>query len=415
VPDSNRKADAITYRCLVAPDFGLTARYATANFDRFFEAPREALRVRSREWDLTASGCVGQGSLGLGFSDVQFYDRLGTLPDTSIGAVQLSGLWAPGPEGDISGSVTSLTIERAGAGVGRVNTVAMAGAMSVGGIGDLSVRGENEHASWPTVESARVTDRRLVETALHARRGPVALNVRWQYREAERVRGDGEYLDVPKWTSVIGKLTTPLGRYARLALRGSTERMWQSPQMVTTDTRSAVWNQRDRFEATVEAGRDDLTGYASWRFGRRGNTVRGATVTNGTASVGATLAVTPGLELFADLSLERWTGRSDDVAFPTLASFMPDSRVMSVGASYALGRSSFLWVGYTDTTTDNDNPNLERDGNTESRYLSASLRHRFAAGQEVSLTVAPWTYRDKVDPTMNLTATTVVVSGRSRF
>ncbi len=415
VAQSNRRGDGITYSGLIAPDFGWSVRYATQNQNRFFEAPREALRTRTKEWDVAAFGTVGQGSLGIALTDAQFYDRMLALPNTSTRTIYLTGLWSPGPEGDLEGSVATRTINRSGTGVGRVNQFVLAGNMSLGGAGDLAIRGEAEHASWPITESAYVTDRRLVETVFSSRYRTTAMTFRWQYREAERIRGDGQYLDVPKWTTFSGRITNRLTRQARLTLRGSTERMWQRPQMTTTDVRSALWDGRDNFEARLDVGDETFSGYASWRTRRNGNSVRGTNVTNGTASAGATWTLSPALEIFAEYSLESWHGRSEDMAFPTLGNFMADSRVGSVGISYALDSRSFFWAGYTQAVTDNDNPLQMRDGNTEARYLTASFRRRIGPAQEVSVTIAPWTYRDRTDPTMNVTATTLVLSGKTRF
>jgi len=138
-------------------------------------------------------------------------------------------------------------------------------------------------------------------------------------------------------------------------------------------------------------------------------------VTSGIASAGATCMVAPNLELFGDISYENWRGRSEETAYPTLERFLPESSVRSVGLSYMLNSRTFLWGGYTETVTNNDNPLLLRDGNTTARYFTFTLRHILGGGNELTLTVAPWTYRDKVDPTMNMTATTVVLSGTGRF
>ncbi len=415
IPESSRRTDALTLRYMPAPDYAITWQYGTSNVNRFFESPQEDLRVRSRSWDLTAYGKVGDGSLGVGVADTRFYDRMLTLPNTSMQSWRVMGLWSPCPTADVTGSVTGRTFERSGVGVGRANEVALAGSMGLGALGDVTVRGMTESYNWPDMEGPYVRDRRMVETALASRVGPMGLRLKWQYREAERVRGDGDYLDVPKWTTFSGRMSGRLGKLARLTLKGSTERMWQRPQMALTDTRSAIWDSRDGFEAKLDASTDALTGYASWRFARRGNAERGTNVTSGIASAGATWNVSPNMELFGEVSFETWRGRNEESVYPTLGSFMPDSRVTSLGLSYALGPRTFFWGGYTDTATNNDNPLLKPDANTHARYLTLSLRHRLATGDELTLSVAPWTYRDTVDPTMNVTATTVVLSCRGRF
>jgi hypothetical protein len=415
IPESNRKADGISVRILPAPDYSVTLNYGTENLDRYFEPPREALRRRVRFWNLDAFGSVGQGSLGVGVSDFRFYDRMLATPDTAFQSWHLTGLWSPAPEADLSGAVVGRTIERDGSGVGRSNEVALGGNVELGGVGLLSVRGQVEHMNWPLVESAQVTDRRMVESSINSRLGSMGLRVRWQYREVERVRAGGDYLDVPKLTNLSGRLSGRINDLLRVTLRGATERMWQRPQMMTTDTRSAVWDSKDDFEVRLDGTGDTIQGFAGWRFIRRGNTERGTNLTCGTASAGATWSLAPNLEVFGEISYETWRGRSEITAYPTLDNFMPDGRTTSLGLSYALGGGTYFWGGYTDAVTNNDNPLLLRDGNTHSRYLTLMLRHRFAAGEEISLSVAPWTYRDEADPRMNMTATTFVVSGRSRF
>lgn len=415
IPESNRKTEGITVRLLPHPDFGLTWSYSVDNQDHYFEAPREATRRRIRQWEMSANGKVGDGNLGVTVSDFRFYDRMLTLPDTSVQSWSVNGLWSQSPEADLYGSVTGRTIERSGAGVGRVNEIAAGGTLDMGALGDLSVRGETQHMNWPGMESSYVTDRRMAETMLVSRLGSMGMRLKWQYHEAERVRAGGDYLDVPKWTVVSGRMAGRIGKLLRLTLKGSSERMWQRPQMVMTDTRSALWDARDGLEIKLDGSGESLQGYAAWKFQRRGNTPRGTNVTCGTATAGLTVTLAPNLEMFGEVAYETWRGRSEAVAYPTLGNFMPDSRMTALGLSYALTQSTFFWAGYTDTATNNDNPLLLRDGNTRSHYLTLMVRHRFASGEEVSLSVAPWTYRDEVDPTMNLTATTVVMSARGRF
>lgn len=415
VPDSSRRWEEFTLRRRVAPDFGITWHYATQNINRYMEAPREPERWRGRAWSLTAAGKAGDGSLGFTISDTRFYDRMLALPDTSIQTWRLNGVWAASPTNDISGSVAGTTFERSGSGVGRSSQVSLSGRSELGRWGDLTVTGTSERYRWPEMEGPYVQARRMVETGFATRLGTMGVRLRWQYREAERVRGDGSYLDVPKWTTVNGRLSGRLTRSIRLTIRGSSERMWQRPEMVTVDTRSAAWDGRDAFSVKLDASGDVFSGYASWSFQRRGNSLRGTNVTGGIAAAGATWNPMPRLELYGEISYETWRGRNPEAVYPTLGTFMPDSRTTSLGLSYLLGPRTFLWGGYVDTTTNNDNPLLLRDGNTRSNYFTLALRHRFAGGEEVALSVAPWTYRDKVDQNMNMTATTIVLSGRGRF
>lgn len=415
VPTSSRRTDELVLRQRIAPGFALTWQYGTLNVNRYFEAPREAERWRGRVWSVRASGNVGQGAIGVAISDTRFYDRMLALPDTSMQQWTAYGVWSPGETADVQGSVTGTSFERSGKGVGRVHEVALAGTSSLGNVGDLTLRGVVEHSRWPEMEGAYVRDRRMAEAGFQTRVGTMGLRLKWQYREAERVRGDSSYLDVPKWTTASGRLSGRIGRFLRLTVRGSMERMWQRPQMVTEDTRSAIWDGRDALSAELATVGEALNGYVSWSYQRRGNTVRGTNVTSGVASAGATWSVAPRLELFGEVAYETWRGRSEVTAYPTLGNFMPDSRVTSLGLSYAVTPRTFFWAGYTDTATNNDNPLLLRDGNTRSQYFTVSLRHRFGAGEELSLSVAPWTYRDTVDSTMNVTATTVVLSAIGRF
>jgi hypothetical protein len=102
-------------------------------------------------------------------------------------------------------------------------------------------------------------------------------------------------------------------------------------------------------------------------------------------------------------------------AFLTLDNFLPNSRVTSLGLNWAIDRRNFLSLAFTELVTANDNPLLLRDGNYRGRFLTGVWRYRFPAGYEITLTVAPWRYRDRVVNWMDYEATIVMISGMARF
>lgn len=415
VPSSSRRSEELTFEHRVAPEASVIWSYAVQNMNRFPGAPAEPERWRSRAWSISAGGNVGQGQLRLTLSDSRYFDRMLTDPNLSAQTWHMEALWAPGPALDISGTVSGTYLEQSSRSAGRLNDVALEGSASVGSIGEFTLRWDLHHARWADMGGPYVRDRRGVEAGLASRLGSMGLRLRWSYREVERVRGDHSYLDVPKWTAFSGRLSGKVLRHVRLTLRGSTERMWQRPQMATTDTRFSGFDGKDAFGTRLEGPVGQGSAYLSWSFLRRGNTARGTNVTNSTAATGLTWPVAAGLELFGEVAREVWRGRSEVTSFPTLSNYMPDSRLTSLGLVWAVDPNTWIWAGYTDIATDNDNPLLLEDGNYRSRYLTMSLRRKFVNGTEISLTLAPWSYRDRVIQTMNMSATTVALSASGRF
>lgn len=400
---------------LLTPDFALSLRYRMDEQDHFFEAPRLPFRQRTRYWDAVAEGRVGDGQLGLSYADFRYFDRTDVRPDTRVKRWQARYLWEPLTTVGVEGAFTRLSLKQPALPSNDVEVLSLSGDWAITPVTDFAVMLRRDKLDLPVVQNARVRERRIgTATLVHRYRG-WTVQLGFQQQEAERVRRNQDFVDVPRWRTLELRLSGRISPRWRLTLRGSTQHLTHLPTMGTVDPRPLFWDDRRFMQLKLEGGSPMLNGYLNLTHRRWDNDARAVELTTNAIVIGGNWQAHPRLSLFAEYSYEAWRGKSEMTAFPTLDNFVPNSRATTVGLSWAVDKRTSLSANFTEFVTANDNPLLLREGNTRGRFLTATVRYRFPAGYEVSLTVAPWRYRDRVVDLMSYDATVVMLSGSAKF
>jgi hypothetical protein len=412
---SDRQEGKAQFKFKLAPEFAISSIYSLSEQNHFFQSPREALRQRTRYWDMVAEGKVGETRLSLGFSDFRFFDRTLALPDTAIKRWRLSGVWEPFKTLGLEASYLSQEINQSAVS-NHIDTISLASNWAVGPDTDIQMNYRHDSLNLPTVQTSFIREQHHLNARLVHRWPQWLLQAGINYRETERIRGDRLFLNIPKLWGFEGRLAGRLSRNLRLTLRGSTQHLSSLPLMLTADTRSLYWNDRRFIQLKLDGGSPSLNGYFLWTHRRLANDIRASDVTSHFLTAGGNWEVNSRLSAFAEYNYEFWSGKSaDSTVFPFQENYIPNSRVTVLGVSWALTDQVFLLASYTDFTTDNDNPLREKDGNYAGRFLTMNLRYRFPAGHELRLTVAPWLYRDRIVDSMSYTATVLMLSGSAKF
>ncbi|HZO91067.1 MAG TPA: hypothetical protein VFB38_22265 [Chthonomonadaceae bacterium] len=415
VPESGRNIQDIALRQFLIRDFSLAFRFQQNKQNQFFEAPHIPLDQRTRYMDAIAAGRLGNGQLRLSYADRVFTDYTGTYPETDIGRVQLRYLWQPTLNFGLEGTVAHFDIHQAGAPRSRADVLSLAGSWALGPSSDLAFLLERDRMSLPVVQNAQMREQRLATLRFAQRWRRWALQLGLQEREVERVNADQTFVDVPRWFTFDGRLSGRLNRQWRLTLRGYTENLNHALTMLTQDPRSLYWDSRDFVQAKLEGGLPNLSGYMIWSYRHWSNDARSSRVTMNAFLVGGNWQVSPRGSLFLEYGTEAWGGHTDILEFPTLGNFTPSNRTFAAGASWAIGASGTLALNFTDFSTRNDNPLLLRDGNTHGQFFTLSASYRFPRGQELGITISPWTYQDRVVSTMDYDATILMLTASARF
>ncbi|MCS7264056.1 MAG: hypothetical protein NZ805_04405 [Armatimonadetes bacterium] len=415
VGQSQREVQESTVKYLLTTDFAFSLRYRMDRQDHLFEAPKLPLYQRTRFWDAIAEGKLGDGQIHLSYADWRYFDRTDIRPDTYVKRWNFRYLWEPATSFGLESAIGRLSIKQPGRPNSDVDFLALSADWSISSSTDFSLHLRRDKLDLPVVQNAWVRERRIgIANLTHRWRG-WNLNFGFRQQESERIRKDQTFVDTPRWRTFEVRLSGRIAPNWRLTLRGNTQHLTHPPTMVTTDPRQLFWDDRRSAQLRLEGGSPILNGYLALTHRRWDNDVRAIELTTNSIVIGGSWQASNRLNLFAEYAYEAWRAKSEMTQFPTLDNFVPNSRVTTIGLSWAIDKRTFLSAAFSEFVTHNDNPLLLRDGNYRGRFLTANLRYRFPAGYEITLTVAPWRYRDRVVDLMDYDATIVMVSGSARF
>lgn len=412
---SDRRIHEVTARGLLSRNFGLNVIYRMDQQDLVYVPPAESLHQRTRFTEVSSEGNIGNGRVGLSYTDWAYFDRTGVLPNTTVHRLQASAVVEPSPSLSFDAQYAVRWIKQAGEAGSSTDSVRLGGDWAVGGSSDLTMNLRRDSYKLPNTQSAVLREQFMGSTAFLTRWPGWSLRLDANYREAQRLNGDQTRLDVPRWWTLGGRLSGRLTRQIRLTVRGSSEHMSNRPLATTDDTDGLSWSSRDTAQVKLDGSFKDLTGYTVYTYKRLENVDRGTTLQADFFTAGANWQVNRRLSLFAQWDYEWWSGNATVVGPPSFQNFLPDSRVASAGLSWSIGSATSLLASLTDYVTNNDNPLLLQDGNIHGQSISITLQHRLPSGYEFGLTVAPWIYRDRVVSLMDYTATVVSVTAKGRF
>ncbi|MFA0731869.1 MAG: hypothetical protein RJAPGHWK_001567 [Candidatus Fervidibacter sp.] len=415
IPSSTRALREAATKFLPTQNFAIALRYSMDQQDHFFEAPKLPLRQRTRFWDAVAEGKLGDGQIRLGYTDFRYFDRTDIRPDTTIRRWYVNYLWMPDERMGWEASFHRFTIQQPFRPNSDGQALAISGDWSLSSVTDITLLLRRDKWDLPVVQNALVRERRLAIARFVHRWQGWTLQLGFRQQENERVRKDQSFVDVPRWRAIELRLSGRLVPHWRLTLRGDWQHLTHLPTMGTTDPRQLFWDDRRFLQLRLEGGSPSLNGYLALNRRRWGNEGRAIKMITDALTLGGTWQVCTRLNLFAEYAYEAWRAKSEMTAFPTLDNFLPNSRLTSLGLNWAIDRRNFLSLAFTELATANDNPLLLRDGNYLGRFLTGVWRHRFPAGYELALTVAPWRYRDRVVNWMDYEAMIVMISGMARF
>ena len=415
INNSNRRTEGFRARQALGRDFSLSMAYTMDRQDVYFESPRSPLHQRTRYWEVAAQGSVGPGQLALSYTDWRFLDRTTLRTDSTVSRIQARYLWEPLQTLGIEGLYAHTRIAQPSMATSHVDTMALTGDVGLGASTDVTLRLRRDMYDTPTAQDRYVRESRQASARVTQRFRGWTAQVGVRQREVERVTGDHSFVDVPKWWTFDGRVSGRLSRQYRLTLRASTEQLADAPGIQLDDTRSLYWNDRSTAQFRLEGGSGDTSSYLVGTYRRWANSARDVGLTMRSVTAGGTWDVVPRTSLFAEYTREGWWANSEIAAYPVLDNFAPNNSVFVAGLTWFADKGTYVWCNYTDYSSDNDNPIRLLNGNSHARYLTMTVEHRFPAGYGLSLTFAPWVYKDAVEPAMDYNTNLVMLSGSAKF
>jgi hypothetical protein len=415
IPISSRQVNGFSLRQSLNRDFALSMQFRNDVQNKNFAVPYPSLDQTTQYWDAVLGGKLGPGTVRVDYANLHYSDHTGTLVDTTTQTVGVRYLWEPSPTVGIEASTAHAGITQPNAPQNHVDTLALTSDVSLGSATDVELLLQRRQIGMPVVQDAYVRAEGLGALSLMQRWRGWRAQVGFRLQNDERVNGDHTYVDVPKWTTIEGRVSGRLSRDVRLTVRGYTQSLTDQPNQITDDPRSLYFNGRDFVQAKLEAGTPDLSGYLVYTYRNNSNTLRSVSVSTYQYTLGGTWQINPVLNLFAEYHHEVWTGTTDVTDFPALGLFLPDSTTGIAELTWNLHSRATLSISYTGFSVANSDPLMLQDAATHAGFLTINGHYRFPAGYDLGLTVAPWTYRDSVVGAMNYDATVLMVTGSMRF
>lgn len=381
VDESRDRGTEITLSRSIAPDVGAFVRFRDDQRDHRHEAPRPADRTYTRSISGGIEGKLLGGHASVTVGDHRFYDSGGSQPTTLQRKLDASYTLDVGDTFSVEGSGSVTKIEQTGRPNGHLRTWAVAGVWDLAPSTGLQFHLARRDVDLDVVQNAYTQKLFTTSLRLVHRLPRWSVQAGFKHTEAERLRGDQSYVDVPVYNTWDGRIAGRLNDQMRLTLKGS----WRTlaagtPQMVTADSRSMTWNDKGAFDARVDGGNDAFNGYAGYSFRFLRNAVRDVEVRWHNFAAGGSYQFSPELLGYVEVANERFQVNGD------LDPFFPDSWAVSAGVNWSAGpQDSFAAsLGYFTT-------------NNERGYrLTAEYSRQLDAQQSVRVFVAPWRLEDRL-------------------
>jgi predicted porin len=395
--------------------FGVSFRYRMDEQNARYEGPKPELDQRTRFWDLAGQGIFGETLVGLGLSNTRFMDYSGGQPSSEVERWYATASRQLNSAVSLTGSYSQAKISQSGIPGSKVQAFQLAGDWDIGPATSAVFNYRQDWLDLPLVHNAYVKRRVGGSAQLLHRWDGWTGQLTYRHREAERVRADHTFVDVPIWDTFEGKLSRKLAEGLRMTLRGSYEHLSGSPVMETEDSRALYWRNRKTAQVKFDRADGKFAGYGSLSWRQIENDARSFELSTTNWVVGGSYEVAPNVDVFGEYSLEENSVGGAPVDIPSYSSFFPSGRVFSLGVNWTTKPNTWWSAGYTDFTTDNDNPLLLRDGNVKGRFFTLSVNHRTKSGNEFGLTYAPWRYEDSVASQMDYTTNAIQLTAKVRF
>lgn len=410
-PDS-RHIEGITAKQDIARDFALSLQYRNDAQVNNYDVPYSNLNQDTQYMGAAATGKLGHGFATLDFSNLFFKDYTGTLQDTTTQTTGLSYLWTPSDAIDIEAAFSHVAILQQAQ--SHVDTMSLTGDFALGSATELNFGLQQRNLSLPTVQSAYVRSQGLGTVSLFEHWKSWRAQVGFRLQNDQRVNGDQNYVDVPKWSTMEARVSGKLPFGWRLNVRGYMQTLFNPPSAITDDPASLYWNSQNYLQARLEGGITNVDYYLIYTYQIDRNSARGSVVQTNQYTAGSIWQISQAISLFGEFHHESWSGSTGMDAAPTLDSFLPDSTTGMLELTWNL-RRLFLSASFTGFGESNANPLLLQNGNASGRFFSFNGHYRFPHGYELGLSVTPWYYRDNVASALNYDAAVVMVTGSARF
>lgn len=413
-PDSHeRKVDGMaTYA--ITPKIGAFFTFEAAEHENNLELPKLPYDFRTKSFGGGLQGEILGGNAAITLVDRRYYDRNGAIPDV-IQHQLLARFGLPiGDQLSVEGSYADVRIEQNNGMDNSVKNWKLNADWEVGPDTMLLFETGRSEYDLPQVLSAYTQEQFLTKVRLVHHFPQASVQFGYKRRETERIRGNHLFVDVPKWDTFDGRISTRVAGL-RLTAKGSWEHLRDGATMVSTDSRALYWDDRVRAQVKLDGGNERLSGYAVYGYRFDQNDERDTEITNHNWTVGASYLFNERASAYLEIANDTFEveGFSEDGLH--LDDFFPSSVSVAFGFDYTIDLNSSVSLALSHYYTRNANPLHLEDGNYRGTELTAVYRRQINADSSFDVMVAPWRYRDRVNDQLDYRATILGVNYTVKF
>jgi predicted porin len=413
-PDSHERKVGGTAAYAITPKIGAFFTYEAAEHENNLELPKLPYDLRTKSFGGGLQGEVFGGNAAVTLVDRRYYDRNGLIPDVIQHQI-LARYGIPiGKSFTVEGSYADVRIEQNNGMDNSVKNWKLNADWDIGPDTSLLFETGRSEYDLPQVLNSYTQEQFLTKIRLVHHFPQASIQLGYKRREAERIRGDHLYVDVPKWDTFDGRVSTRIAGL-RLTAKGSWEHMRDGATMISTDSRALYWDDRVRAQLKLDGGNDRLSGYAVYSYRLDQNDARSTEITNHNLTIGASYLFNERASAYFEIANDTYEvdGFSEDGLH--LDDFFPSSVSIAFGFDYSIDAKSSASLALNHYYTRNANPLRIEDGNFRGTELTAVYRRDINADSSFDVTVAPWRYRDRLNDQLDYRTTIFGVNYTVKF
>lgn len=410
--DRNYNAEV---RYAINPKVGAFWRYDAADHNNYLEAPKDPYLYRTKSFSGGISGQFLGGNGGVTWVDRRYYDREGIQPDSTqrqfsaYYGIDLSSAF------NFGGAYSDVKISQRGGLDARIKNWALNATWDLGP--DTSIYADTKRTDYdiPVTQNSYVQEMFQTSVRFVQHFGPASLQLGYRHKESERIRADHFYIDVPKWDTYEGRLTTPIFGGLRLTAGGTWEHLTDGASMLTEDNRQLYWDDRVKAQLRIQGGNDRLAGYAAYNYRFDQNSGRDIEILSHTLTLGASYVFNERASGYLEYVNDTMQARGLSEDGFSLDAFFPSSISVAMGFDYLLNDRETLSVGMSHYYTRNENPIRIDGGNIKGTEFTATYNRQLGPNSSLAIVFAPWRYSDRVNDQLSYRVTVLGINYTVKF
>ncbi len=405
---------SLTYA--VTPSLSAFVQVDERRQNRYYEPPKEEIQDRTRQTLAGISGTLFGGDAALTYSNHRYLDRSGENPNSTRRSLNASYGVQVSPTFSLSGSYSRTNIEQNFFFDSQATRWGLEGLMEIGDDATVSFYAKNEDFELPNAQNNFVRKRMEGGINFRSRQPSGTFQIGIRHKEMERFRDDFEFVDVPSYDRIEAKWSSKLPGDLRYAIKGSWDHVKSPPQPIGGDERQLIFDERIRGQFKLDGGNEKFSGYGVYDFSYDQNGPRAVNVYGHTLTLGGNWVANVTTSAYLEMIAETYSvSHGFEETGIRLDQFFPSGVSLAGGATWTLGTTSSLTLGASHFFGRNENPLLLDGGNIRSTQITLNYQKRLNEDKRFEVTVAPWSYTDRLVSQMGYRATVVSVSFATKF